>query len=122
MPPARCSRQRPPRTLDEATRRADELRTALSVRGVHPDVLRFCRAELVADNYFHAVLEAAKSIFDKLVGNNGAVYTKWDATPLWAGPTALTAAGAAPVAGHLSAANFNNRSLNGAIWHRGVNQ
>jgi uncharacterized protein (TIGR02391 family) len=28
--------------------------------------LRFCRAELVADNYFHAVLEATKSIADKL--------------------------------------------------------
>ena len=28
-------------------------------------VLRFCRAELVADNYFHAVLEANKSIADK---------------------------------------------------------
>ena len=32
----------------------------------HPDVLRFCRAELVADNYFHAVLETTKSIADKL--------------------------------------------------------
>lgn len=53
-------------TLDEATQRANELRAGLALRGVHPDVLRFCRAELVADNYFHAVLEAAKSIFDKL--------------------------------------------------------
>jgi len=59
------------KTLDEATRRADELRAALSVRGVHADVLRFCRAELVADNYFHAVLEAAKSIFDKLRTKTG---------------------------------------------------
>jgi hypothetical protein len=31
-----------------------------------PDVLKFCREELVADNYFHAVLEAVKSIADKL--------------------------------------------------------
>jgi len=53
-------------TLTEAERRANELRSDLQVRGVHPDVLSFCRAELVADNYFHAVLEAAKSIFDKL--------------------------------------------------------
>lgn len=53
-------------TLTEAQRRAKELRSDLQVRGVHPDVLAFCRAELVADNYFHAVLEAAKSIFDKL--------------------------------------------------------
>ncbi len=58
-------------TLDEASRRADELRASLSVRSVHADVLRFCRAELVADNYFHAVLEAAKSVFDKVRAKTG---------------------------------------------------
>jgi uncharacterized protein (TIGR02391 family) len=54
------------RTLPEAERRASELRHDLAVRNVHPDVLRFCRAELVADNYFHAVLEAVKSVADKI--------------------------------------------------------
>lgn len=53
-------------TISEAQHRADDLRAELNKRGVHPDVLRFCRAELVADNYFHAVLEAAKSVADKL--------------------------------------------------------
>ncbi|CAN5552409.1 hypothetical protein BH23BAC4_BH23BAC4_01650 [soil metagenome] len=53
-------------TLPEAERRAQELKEDLTARGVHPDVLRFCRAELVADDYFHAVLEATKSIADKL--------------------------------------------------------
>lgn len=52
-------------------RRADELRADLTTRGVHSDVLRFCRAELVADNYFHAVLEATKSIADKLRVKSG---------------------------------------------------
>jgi len=33
---------------------------------VHPDVLAFCRAELLQQNYFHAVLEASKSVADKL--------------------------------------------------------
>jgi uncharacterized protein (TIGR02391 family) len=33
---------------------------------VHPDVLTFCRAELVQDNYFHAVLEATKSVAAKI--------------------------------------------------------
>ncbi len=56
----------PAATLSEAQRRADELRVDLTTRGVHPDVLRFCKAELLADDYFHAVLEAAKSIADKL--------------------------------------------------------
>lgn len=43
----------------------------LTRRGVHPDVLRFCRAELVANNYFHAMLEATKSIADKLRAKTG---------------------------------------------------
>lgn len=58
-------------TLTEADRRAQELRADLTTRGVHPDVLRFCRSELVADNYFHAVLEATKSIADKLRSRTG---------------------------------------------------
>jgi hypothetical protein len=37
------------RTLSEAQRRAQELRADLTTRGVHPDVLRFCREELLAD-------------------------------------------------------------------------
>jgi uncharacterized protein (TIGR02391 family) len=58
-------------TLSEAAKRAEELQADLRTRGVHPDVLRFCRAELVADNYFHAVLEATKSIADKLRSKTG---------------------------------------------------
>ncbi|ADV83688.1 TIGR02391 family protein [Terriglobus saanensis] len=58
-------------TLTEAQCRADELRADLTRRGVHADVLRFCNAELVADNYYHAVLEATKSIADKLRGKSG---------------------------------------------------
>ncbi len=58
-------------TLPEAQRRARELRTDLETRGVHPDVLRFCRAELLTNNYFHAVQEAVKSIADKIRGKTG---------------------------------------------------
>jgi uncharacterized protein (TIGR02391 family) len=35
-------------------------------------VLRFCRAELLQQNYFHAVLEASKSVADKLRALTGA--------------------------------------------------
>lgn len=52
--------------LPEAQRRARDLRTDLEGRGVHPDVLRFCRSELLADNYFQAVQEAVKSVADKM--------------------------------------------------------
>lgn len=58
-------------TLGEAQRRADDLRAELSRRGVHPDVVIFCRAELLQQNYFHAVLEAAKSVADKLRTRTG---------------------------------------------------
>jgi uncharacterized protein (TIGR02391 family) len=58
-------------TLSEAQRRSSELRADLEVVGVHPEVLRFCRDELLANNYFHAVLEAAKSIADRLRERTG---------------------------------------------------
>jgi uncharacterized protein (TIGR02391 family) len=54
------------RTLSEAQNRANELRSELELRKVHPDVLRFCRKELLVENYFHAILEATKSVADKL--------------------------------------------------------
>lgn len=44
-------------TLSEAKRQAEELRADLSIRGAHPDVLRFCREELLADNYFTQCLK-----------------------------------------------------------------
>lgn len=58
-------------TISEAQRRAQELRVGLSARGTHPDVLRFCSEELLADNYFHAVLEAVKSVAEKLRQRTG---------------------------------------------------
>jgi hypothetical protein len=43
------------RTLTEAEQRADRLQNELR-RQVHADVLKFCRAELLQENSFHAVL------------------------------------------------------------------
>ena len=54
------------RTLTEAQERAGRLYKELLNRKVHADVLRFCRAELLQDNYFHAVFEATKSVADKI--------------------------------------------------------
>lgn len=59
------------RTVAEAEERADRLRGKLKARGVHGDVLRFCRAELLQRNYFHAVLEATKSVADKIRTTSG---------------------------------------------------
>jgi uncharacterized protein (TIGR02391 family) len=56
----------PAATLDEAAERAEDLRAELRRRGVHGEVLKYCRAELVDRDYFHAVLEAAKSVLQKV--------------------------------------------------------
>ena len=59
------------RTLTEAEQRAGRLRVELRRRNVHPDILLFCRAELLQFNYFHAVFEATKSVADKIRGKTG---------------------------------------------------
>lgn len=61
----------PARTVTEAEQRADRLQSELQRRRVHPDVLKFCRAELLQENYFHAVLEATKSVSEKLRQKSG---------------------------------------------------
>jgi hypothetical protein len=58
-------------TLSEAQQRADELHSELLRRDVQQDVLHFCRVELLQHNYFHAVLEASKSVADKLRERSG---------------------------------------------------
>jgi len=52
--------------LDEAMARANRFRSALTQRGVHTDVLKYCTAEVLQKNYFHAVFEAMKSITGKI--------------------------------------------------------
>lgn len=54
------------RTASEAEARAGRLRAELVRRQVHGDVLKACRAELLEENYFHAVLEATKSVAEKV--------------------------------------------------------
>ncbi|MCY1365777.1 hypothetical protein D9M69_526420 [compost metagenome] len=53
-------------TISEAKRRADGMATRLRGRDIHPEILRYCREELMQENYFHAVFEAAKSLAQRL--------------------------------------------------------
>lgn len=50
------------KTLSEAEMRASKLTERISSRKLHPHLLNFCKKELLQNNYFHAVLEATKSI------------------------------------------------------------
>lgn len=52
--------------LADAKKRANKLKFELERRGAHSEVLRFCREELLADNYFHAVLEATKGVAERV--------------------------------------------------------
>ena len=81
-------------SLDEALNRAGRLHAALVTRGVHADVLRYCRAELLQENYFHAVLEAVKSIAAKLRNMSG---LQSDGAELVQGAFGLPKDGGSPV-------------------------
>jgi len=53
-------------TLKGARARAETLRSTLVERGSHPEVFKYCKAELLDENYFHAVLEAIKGIGERI--------------------------------------------------------
>jgi len=53
-------------TLDEAERRVRTIRGKFQGRRMHAEVLKYCRKELMQDNYFHAVFEAAKGLAQRI--------------------------------------------------------
>ncbi|MBK7594208.1 MAG: TIGR02391 family protein [Gemmatimonadetes bacterium] len=53
-------------TLDEAEARVRTIRAKFKGRMIHPEVLKYCRVELMHDNYFHAVFEAAKGLAQRI--------------------------------------------------------
>lgn len=54
------------KTLDEAEKRVEVIRTKFQGRRMHPEVLKYCRTELMQDNFFHAVFEATKGLAQRL--------------------------------------------------------
>lgn len=58
--------QQAAQTLDEAERRVRTIRARLHGRRIHAEVLKYCRTELMQDNYFHAVFEACKGLFQRI--------------------------------------------------------
>lgn len=49
-------------TLSDAQRLATNFKTKLEQRNTHASILTYCTPELISNNYFHAVLEASKSV------------------------------------------------------------
>jgi uncharacterized protein (TIGR02391 family) len=58
-------------TLSEAERRANHLHKIIDQRNLHKDLLLFCKKELLQHNFFHAILEAVKSIAAKIRKKTG---------------------------------------------------
>lgn len=58
-------------TLKGARARAGALRSKLEDRGAHPEVFKYCNAELLDENYFHAVLEAIKGVGERIRAMSG---------------------------------------------------
>lgn len=54
------------KTLSEAEQRSTGLKAALKPYNIHPQILMFCRPEILTDNYFHLVLEATKCVLTEL--------------------------------------------------------
>ena len=50
------------KTISEAEQRVNRLKNKLEQRNAHQKIFEYCKAELVAENYFHSVFEAVKSI------------------------------------------------------------
>ena len=61
----------PTRTLSEAERRASALENKMTFRRIHHEVRRYCKAEYVKENYFHAVIEAYKGLAQRIREQTG---------------------------------------------------
>ncbi len=53
-------------TISEAEERANRFKSKLEQRNVHSKIYEYCKAELLAQNYFHSVFEAVKSIAETI--------------------------------------------------------
>jgi len=53
-------------TLDEAYERAKTIQAKFRGRRLHPQVIKYCKPELMKDNYFHAVFEATKGLAQRI--------------------------------------------------------
>lgn len=54
------------KTISEVKQRLNSFKSKLESFKGHPIIFYYCKEELLHDNYFHAVFEASKSIFDRI--------------------------------------------------------
>lgn len=59
-------------TLTDAEKRYQSIRQKFHGRRLHPQVVKYCSAELMVNNYFHAVFEASKGLAQRIRELSGA--------------------------------------------------
>lgn len=59
-------------TLSDAEKRCQSIKQKFHGRRMHPEVVKYCSAELMAENYFHAVFEASKGLAQRIRDLSGA--------------------------------------------------
>lgn len=53
-------------TIADVQIKADNLKQEIEKRNGHQELIKYCKAELLANNYFHAVFEANKGLFARI--------------------------------------------------------
>lgn len=61
-------------TLEEANQTVSQLKSDLHKFKIHPQILAFCRPEIVSQNLFHLIFEASKCLLDNLRSISGLQY------------------------------------------------
>ena len=56
----------PAATISDVQIKVDNLKQELENRNAHSEVFKYCKAELLQNNYFHSVLEANKGVFQRI--------------------------------------------------------
>jgi uncharacterized protein (TIGR02391 family) len=53
-------------TISDVQIKADNLKQEIEKRNGHPEIFKYCKAELLVNNYFHSVFEANKGLFQRI--------------------------------------------------------
>lgn len=53
-------------TISDVEIKAENLKQELEKRQTHREIFKYCKAELLQNNYFHSVLEAEKGLFNRI--------------------------------------------------------
>lgn len=54
------------KTIDDIQIKVENLKQKLEERKVHQEIFKYCKVELLQNNYFHSVLEANKGLFQRI--------------------------------------------------------